>query len=110
MAKVLFAEENVNSYYLEFDDARSGGFEPLKYVSEDKNVVLGLVTTKRASLERKEALIERVKAAAKYVPLERLSISPQCGFASCEIGNKLDYEDQWKKLKLVKEVAEEVFA
>ena len=110
VAKVLFAGENVNSYYLEFDDARSGGFEPLKYVSEDKKVVLGLVTTKRAGLERKEALIERVKAAAKYVPLERLSISPQCGFASCEIGNKLDFEDQWKKLKLVKEVAEEVFA
>ena len=96
-------------YYLEFDDARSGGFEPLKSVSGDKKVVLGLITTKSPKLEDKEDVIKRIHEAAKYVPLDRLYLSPQCGFASCEIGNKLTEEEQWKKLALVKEIAEEVW-
>ena len=109
VAATLFAKENVNAYYLEFDDARSGGFEPLKSVSGDKKVVLGLITTKSPKLEDKEDVIKRIYEAAKYVPLDRLYLSPQCGFASCEIGNKLTEEEQWAKLKLVKEIAEEVW-
>ncbi len=109
VADVLFGEENVNAYYLEFDDERSGGFAPLSKVSGDKKVVLGLVTTKSPKLETKESLIARIHEAEKYVPLDRLCLSPQCGFASCEIGNKLTEEEQWAKLKLVKEVAEEVW-
>ncbi|MBL6444237.1 MAG: 5-methyltetrahydropteroyltriglutamate--homocysteine methyltransferase, partial [Holdemanella sp.] len=102
-------KENVHAYFLEFDDARSGGFEPLKEVTPDKKVVLGLVTTKLAKLEDKETVIARIKEASQYVPLENLCLSPQCGFASCEIGNKLTEEQQWAKVKLVKEIAEEVW-
>ena len=109
VAKTLFAKENVHTYFLEFDDARSGGFEPLKEVTPDKKVVLGLVTTKLAKLEDKETVIARIKEASQYVPLENLCLSPQCGFASCEIGNKLTEEQQWAKVKLVKEIAEEVW-
>ena len=109
VAETLFARENVSAYYLEFDDARSGGFEPLKSVNGDKKVVLGLITTKSSKLEDKEDVIKRIHEAAKYVPLDRLYLSPQCGFASCEIGNKLTEEEQWKKLALVKEIAEEVW-
>ena len=109
VADVLLGEENVNAYYLEFDDERSGGFAPLAKVSEDKKVVLGLITTKSPKLEKKDAVIARIHEAAKYVPLDRLYLSPQCGFASCEIGNKLTEEEQWAKLKLVKEIAEEVW-
>lgn len=109
VADVLFGQENVNAYYLEFDDERSGGFEPLAKVSDDKKVVLGLVTTKSPKLENKEEVIARIHEAEKYVPLNRLYLSPQCGFASCEIGNKLTEEQQWLKLKLVKEIAQEVW-
>lgn len=109
VADVLFGQENVNAYYLEFDDERSGGFEPLAKVSDDKKVVLGLVTTKSPRLENKEEVIARIHEAEKYVPLNRLYLSPQCGFASCEIGNKLTEEQQWSKLKLVKEIAQEVW-
>ena len=109
VADLLFGEENVNAYYLEFDDERSGGFEPLAKISGDKKVVLGLITTKKPDLENKKAIVERIKQAAQYVPLDRLYLSPQCGFASCEIGNKLTEEEQWAKLKLVKEIAEEVW-
>lgn len=109
VAKTLFAKEIVHAYFLEFDDARSGGFEPLKEVTPDKKVVLGLVTTKSAKLEDKETVIARIKEASQYVPLENLCLSPQCGFASCEIGNKLTEEEQWAKVKLVKEIAEEVW-
>lgn len=109
VAAVLLDQENVNAFYLEYDDARSGGFAPLASVSGDKKVVLGLVTTKSPKLEVKESVIARIREAAKYVPLERLYLSPQCGFASCEIGNKLTEEEQWAKLKLVKEIAEEVW-
>lgn len=109
VAETLFAKENVHAYFLEFDDERSGGFEPLKAVTADKKVVLGLVTTKSATLEDKDAVIARIKEASKYVPLKNLCLSPQCGFASCEIGNKLTEEEQWAKVKLVKEIAEEVW-
>ena len=109
VADILFGEENVDAYYLEFDDERSGGFEPLAKVSGDKKVVLGLITTKSPKLENKEEVINRIHEAEKYIPLDRLYLSPQCGFASCEIGNKLTEEEQWAKLTLVKEIAKEVW-
>lgn len=109
VADILFGEENVNAYFLEFDDERSGGFAPLAKVSGEKKVVLGLITTKFPVLEDKQLVIDRIHDAAKYIPLERLYLSPQCGFASCEIGNKLTEEEQWAKLRLVKEVAEKVW-
>lgn len=109
VADILFGEENVDAYFLEFDDERSGGFAPLAKVSGDKKVVLGLITTKTPKLEDKQFVIDRIHEAAKYIPLDRLYLSPQCGFASCEIGNKLTAEEQWNKLKLVKEIAGEVW-
>lgn len=109
VADLLFGEENVNAYYLEYDDERSGGFAPLAKITGNKKVVLGLVTTKTPKFENKQSVIARIKEASKYVPLENLYLSPQCGFASCEIGNKLTEEEQWAKLKLVKEIAEEVW-
>ena len=109
VADYVFAKENVDALYLEYDDARSGGFAPLVKVSPDKKVVLGLITTKSPVLEKKEDIIRRIHEAAKYIPLDRLYLSSQCGFASCEIGNKLTEEEQWAKLALVKEIAEEVW-
>ena len=109
VADWVFARENVDVLYLEYDDERSGGFEPLSKVSADKHVVLGLITTKRPELEDKQQIINRIREASKYIPLDRLSLSPQCGFASCAIGNKLTKEEQWAKLKLVREIADEVW-
>ena len=109
VADYVFARENVDALLLEYDDERSGSFEPLAKVSADKKVVLGLITTKSPKLEDKNVVIKRIHEAAKYVPLDRWCLSPQCGFASCEIGNKLTEEEQWAKLKLVKEIAEEVW-
>lgn len=109
VADYVFAKENVDALYLEYDDERSGGFAPLAKVSKDKKVVLGLITTKTPELEDKETVIKRIHEAAKFIPLDRLYLSPQCGFASCAIGNKLTEEQQWAKLKLVKEIAEEVW-
>ena len=109
VADYVFAQEHVDALYLEYDDERSGGFAPLAKVSPDKKVVLGLITTKKPELEDKDKVIARIREAAKYIPLERLCLSPQCGFASCEIGNKLTEEQQWAKLALVKEIAEEVW-
>ena len=109
VADYVFAKEKVDALFLEYDDERSGGFAPLAKVSADKKVVLGLITTKSPILEDKETVIARIHEAAKYVPLDRLCLSPQCGFASCEIGNKLTEDEQWAKLKLVKEIAEEVW-
>jgi len=110
VADYVFANENVDALFLEYDDERSGGFAPLAKVSENKKVVLGLITTKSPILEDKEKVIARIHEAAKYVPLDRLCLSPQCGFASCEIGNKLTEDEQWAKLKLVKEIAEKVWS
>ncbi len=110
VADYVFAQEHVDALYLEYDDERSGSFAPLAKISPDKKVVLGLITTKTPELEDKDAVIARIHEAAKYVPLERLYLSPQCGFASCEIGNKLTEEEQWAKLALVKEIAELVWS
>lgn len=109
IAPYLFANEKVSAYYLEFDDERSGNFEPLRFIPNDKKVVLGLVTTKLPTLEDKEVIKQRIYEASKYVSLDRLYLSPQCGFASCEIGNKLTKQQQRDKLKLVKEIAKEVW-
>ncbi|MBQ2601526.1 MAG: 5-methyltetrahydropteroyltriglutamate--homocysteine S-methyltransferase [Treponema sp.] len=109
VSRHVFARENVNALYLEYDDERSGGFAPLADVSADKEVVLGLITTKKPELEDADKVIGRIREAEKYVPLERLSISPQCGFASCEIGNRLSEKEQWEKIALVKKIAEAVW-
>lgn len=109
VADTLFAKENVDAFYLEFDDERSGGFAPLSKVKENQKVVLGLITSKSPRLENKELVKKRIQQAAKYIPLDRLCLSPQCGFASCEIGNILNEDQQWEKLKLIKEIAEEVW-
>lgn len=109
IAPALFGKENVNAYYLEFDTERAGGFEPLEHVTPGKKVVLGLVTSKFADLENKETVINRIKEASKYVPLENLYLSTQCGFASTEEGNILTEEDQWNKIRLIQEIAKEVW-
>ncbi len=109
VAPYLFAHENVQAFYLEFDTPRAGGFEPLKHVADGKKVVLGLVTSKQPGLEDEGALIARINEAAQYVPLENLYLSPQCGFASCEIGNKLTEEEQWAKIALIQRVAKRVW-
>lgn len=109
VATPLFDQENVDAYFLEYDSDRSGGFEPLQNVTDDKKVVLGLVTSKTGDLENKDDLIARINEATKFVPLDNLFISPQCGFSSTEEGNVLTEEDQWKKIALVKEVADEVW-
>ena len=109
VAEILFGHCNVDGFFLEYDSDRAGGFEPLRYIGKQK-VVLGLVTSKDAKLENKEDVIARIREASKYVPLEQLALSPQCGFASTEEGNLVTDEDQWSKLTLVKEIAEEVWA
>lgn len=109
VAEKLFGEENVKAYYLEFDTERAGGFEPLRFIPNHKKVVLGLITTKFPQLEDKEYIKQRIAEATKYVPLERLYLSPQCGFASTEEGNILTEEEQWKKTSLVCTIAKEVW-
>ena len=109
VAEALFSELAVDGLFMEFDDARSGGFEPLRFVPKDKIVVLGLVSSKRAALESKEDLKRRVDAASKYVPLEQLCLSPQCGFSSTVEGNALSIEDEVAKLRLVVETAREIW-
>ncbi len=109
VAPYVLAKENVNAFFLEFDTERAGGFEPLRFVKKDAIVVLGLITSKFPKLEDKEAIKERIREATKYVPLDRLCLSPQCGFASCEVGNKLTENEQWAKVALVKEIVAEVW-
>ena len=109
VADALFNQLNVDGYFLEFDDERSGSFESLRYVPKGKKVVLGLVTSKRPQLEDKDLLKRRLDEASKYVPLEQICLSPQCGFASTADGNALTAEDQAAKLRLVVEVAREVW-
>ncbi|URL61299.1 5-methyltetrahydropteroyltriglutamate--homocysteine methyltransferase [uncultured bacterium] len=109
IADAVFAKENVGSFFLEYDDKRSGGFEPLKYVPKGKKVVLGLVTSKRPELEKPADLIKRIHEASKYVPLKDLALSPQCGFASTEQGNHLTEQQQWAKIKLVIDTAKKVW-
>ena len=105
VAEALFSELDVDGFFLEYDDERSGGFEPLRFVPRGKMVVLGLVTTKRAELESKVALQRRVEEAARFVPMDQLCLSPQCGFASTVEGNALTHEEQRAKLRLVVETA-----
>jgi 5-methyltetrahydropteroyltriglutamate--homocysteine methyltransferase len=109
VAEALFNELGVDGFFLEYDDARSGGFEPLRFVPEGKLVVLGLVTTKRGELEQKDELKRRLDEASKYVPIEQLCLSPQCGFSSTVEGNQLTYEQEVAKLRLIVETAEEVW-
>lgn len=108
VAETLFGGCHVDGFFLEYDSERAGGFEPLRFIQKQQ-VVLGLVTSKDARLEDKQAVIARIREAAKYVPLEQLALSPQCGFASTEEGNLLTGEDQWQKLALVREIAQEVW-
>jgi 5-methyltetrahydropteroyltriglutamate--homocysteine methyltransferase len=109
IAERLFNELEVDRFLLEYDDDRSGSFAPLRFVPADKTVVLGLVSTKRSALEDADALKRRIDEATRYVPLERLALSPQCGFASMAEGNLLAEDEQWAKLKLVVDVARDVW-
>jgi 5-methyltetrahydropteroyltriglutamate--homocysteine methyltransferase len=109
VAEALFTELGVDGFFLEYDDARSGGFEPLRFVPAGKFVVLGLVTTKRGELESKDALKRRIDQASKYVPLDQLCLSPQCGFSSTVEGNTLSYDQEVAKLRLIVETAHEIW-
>jgi 5-methyltetrahydropteroyltriglutamate--homocysteine methyltransferase len=109
VAEALFNELQVDGFFLEYDDARSGSFEPLRFVPAGKMVVLGLVTTKRGGLERKDELKRRVEEASRYVSLDQLCLSPQCGFSSTVEGNLVTQEQQWAKLRLIVETAEEIW-
>lgn len=109
VAPYVFAHEEVSAFYLEFDTERAGGFEPLKYIADGKKVVLGLITSKSAQLEDKAAIKARIAEAARIIPLDRLYLSPQCGFASTEEGNILTEDEQWQKVALVSEIAREVW-
>ena len=109
VAELLFNQIGVNGYFMEFDTERAGGFEPLRFVPKGKTVVLGLVTSKAGALESVEDLERRIADAAKYVPLDQLCLSPQCGFASTEEGNSLAEEEQWAKLARIVEVARKVW-
>jgi 5-methyltetrahydropteroyltriglutamate--homocysteine methyltransferase len=110
VAAPLLGEVAIDGYFLEYDSARAGGFEPLRFVPKGKKqVVLGLVTSKSGALESKDAIRRRIDEAAKYVDIEQLCLSPQCGFASTEEGNILAEDEQWAKLRLIVEVAEDVW-
>jgi 5-methyltetrahydropteroyltriglutamate--homocysteine methyltransferase len=109
VAEALFSELNVDGFFLEYDDERSGGFEPLRFVPHGKMVVLGLVTTKRPELESKDDLKRRIDEAAKYVPLDQICLSGQCGFSSTVEGNALTYGEQVAKLRLIVETADDIW-
>jgi 5-methyltetrahydropteroyltriglutamate--homocysteine methyltransferase len=109
VADALFNELHVDAYFLEYDDERSGGFEPLRFVPESKIVVLGLMTTKVPAIEPAAALTRRIEEAARYVPLERSCVSPQCGFSSTVHGNQITEADQWAKLERLLELTRQVW-
>ena len=109
VAEALFGDLNIDGFFLEYDDARSGGFEPLRFVPKDKLVVLGLVTSKRGELESKDELKRRIEEASQYVAIEQLCLSPQCGFSSTFEGNALTYDQEVAKLELIVETAAEVW-
>ena len=110
VADVLFNKIGIDGYFLEYDSDRAGGFEPLRFLPKGKKrVVLGLVTSKTGTLESKDLIKRRIEEAAKFVPLDQLCLSPQCGFASTEEGNVLAEDEQWAKLRMIVEVAEEVW-
>ena len=109
VASIVFDQPDVDAYFLEYDTDRAGGFEPLKHMPREKTVVLGLVSSKKPEIESKDAIKRRIEEAAKYIPLERLCISPQCGFASTHHGNKVTEDIERRKLALLVEVANEVW-
>ena len=109
VAEILFNEIAIDAYFMEYDSERAGGFEPLRFVPKGKQVVLGLVTSKTGTLESKDEIKRRIDEAAKFVPIDQLCLSPQCGFASSEEGNVLAEEEQWAKLRMVVEIADEVW-
>ena len=109
VAEALFGELNVDGFFLEFDDERSGGFEPLRFVPPGKMVVLGLVTTKRGALENPDDLKRRIDEASRFVPLDQLCLSGQCGFSSTVEGNALSYDEEVAKLELIVQVAQDVW-
>ena len=109
VAEILFNTINVHGYFMEYDSDRAGGFEPLRFVPKGKTIVLGLITSKSGRLESKDEIKRRIDEAAKFVPLEQLCISPQCGFASTEEGNILAEDEQWAKLRMIVELAGEVW-
>jgi 5-methyltetrahydropteroyltriglutamate--homocysteine methyltransferase len=109
VADVLFNRIKVHGYFMEYDTERAGGFEPLRLLPKDRVAVLGLVTTKSGALESKDAIKRRIDEAAEYAPLEQLCLSPQCGFASTEEGNTLTEDEQWAKLRMIVDVAKEVW-
>jgi 5-methyltetrahydropteroyltriglutamate--homocysteine methyltransferase len=109
VAETLFNAINVHGYFMEYDTTRAGGFEPLRFVPKGKTVVLGLVTSKSGTLETRDELLRRIDEAAKFIPLDQLCLSPQCGFASTEEGNILTEEQQWAKLAMIVEIAREVW-
>jgi 5-methyltetrahydropteroyltriglutamate--homocysteine methyltransferase len=109
IAETVFGHTDIDGFFLEYDTERAGGFEPLRFVPKGKRIVLGLVSSKQPALESKDELKRRIEAAAKYVPLENLCLSPQCGFASTHHGNRITPEIQRRKLELIVEVANEVW-
>jgi 5-methyltetrahydropteroyltriglutamate--homocysteine methyltransferase len=109
VAEVLFNRMPVDGYFMEWDTDRAGGFEPLRFLPKGKSVVLGLVTSKTGILEKKDDIKRRIDEASKYVDLDQLCLSPQCGFASTEEGNTLAEDEQWAKLRMIVEIAEEVW-
>jgi 5-methyltetrahydropteroyltriglutamate--homocysteine methyltransferase len=109
VAELLFNKINVHGYFMEYDTERAGGFEPLRFVPKGKTVVLGLVTTKSGALENKDDIKRRIEQATKFIDLDQLCLSPQCGFASTEEGNALAEEDEWAKLRMIVELADEVW-
>jgi 5-methyltetrahydropteroyltriglutamate--homocysteine methyltransferase len=109
VAEILFNTIKVHGYFMEYDTTRAGGFEPLRFVPKGKTVVLGLVTTKSGQLESRDELKRRIEEASKYVDIDQLALSPQCGFASTEEGNLLAEEEQWAKLGMIVELADEVW-
>ena len=109
IAKPIFEGVSAERLLLEYDDERSGSFEPLRFVPDDKVVVLGMLTTKRADLETADALIDRIRQASRFVPMERLALSPQCGFATSIVGNNPSLEEQQCKLELLSETVRRVW-
>ncbi len=109
VAPYVFAKENVDAFYLEYDDERSGSFEALKFIPEGKQVVLGVITSKKPELEDLDKVVARIHEASQYVPLDNLCVSPQCGFASTEEGNELTEQEQWDKIDLVVKTAQKIW-
>ncbi len=109
VAEVLFNEIDIDAFFLEYDDERSGDFSPLRFVPKDKFVVLGVISSKSPRLETKDEVKRRIDEAAKHVPLEQLCLSPQCGFSSTEHGNDVSFDDQRRKLELVVDCAREIW-